>query len=288
MLDLNGNPIFGIFCFIGLVLASIYFVSQRELFYAKLMLVILSYAQGLLLALIFYSDTIFNLFTTAILFGIFYYLTISRLSMLFEFVIQKLFRKIQSSPNIELTNEIATLWQIPVEKIQISIYPGDNSDNAFRKLSFSNVDIYLGEKFLKKVNKDELLFTLSHEVAHTKIIRYFFYPMIFSTLYIFVCFFILVFMLLSGFFSVPAFFTFSIILFIIGIMIINYFSWLNEYKADELGLIKSKKIYGAISLFKKFSDRQKNYGIVVNLIFYDHPNPEYRIERLKKISGNFE
>ena len=288
MLSVNGNLIIGIICFIGLVLASIYYVSKRKFFYAKIMLVILSYAQGLLLAIIFYSDTIFNLFTVAILIGIFYYLAMSRLSMLFEFVIQKLFRKIQSAQNIELTNEIAMLWQIPAEKIQISIYPGKNSDNAFRKLSFHNVDIYLGENFLKSVNKDELLFTLSHEVAHTKTIRYFLYPMIFSILYVFVCLIILVLLLVSGFFNVPAFFIFSIILFIIGIMIINYFSWLNEYKADELGLIKLKKIDGAISLFNKFSEHQKNYGIVINLIFYDHPHPEYRIERLKIISCNFE
>jgi Zn-dependent protease with chaperone function len=284
MIDLSQNHLFGIFSFIFFFICSIYFVSVRKSFFGKIMLVILSYVQGLILAIIFYSDTIFNLFTAAILFGIFYYILISKLSMLFEFLIQKIFKKIQSSPNNELINEIATMWQTPTKKIQISTYPGENSDNAFRKLSLSTVDIYIGEIFLNKVNKDELLFTLSHEVAHTKTFWYIIYPVIFAVIYDIVCLICLVFLLSVGLFNVPIFFIFSIILFIIGIMIINYFSWLNEYKADELGLIKSKKIDAAISLFSGFLERQKNYGIVINLIFYDHPNPEYRIEKLKKIS----
>lgn len=283
MLNFSENQLIGIICFIIIFIISLYYISLRKSFFGKIMLVILSYVQGLLLAITFYSDTIFNLFLASILFGIFYYLLISRLSMLSEFVIQKIFKKIQSSPNLELTQEIATIWQIPAKNIKISVYPGENSDNAFRKLSFRIVDIYLGEIFLKKVNKDELLFTLSHEVAHTKTFRYFCYPMIFSILYGFVCIFILFILLVFGIFNVPVFFISSIFLFIIGIMIINYFSWLNEYKADELGLIKSKRIDGAISLMNKFLERQKNYGIVINLIFYDHPNPEYRIEKLKKI-----
>jgi Zn-dependent protease with chaperone function len=251
------------------------------------MLLTISYFQGFLLAIIFTSDNIFNLFSGAVILGVFYYLGLTRLSILLEFLWNKLTKKIvvdKSTQNIELTKEIAALWEIPPGKINISIFPGENSDNAFRKMDLKKIDIYIGEKFLNKVNKEEMKFTLSHEIAHTKTSRYFIYSIVFPILYQILSVILCYGLISIGIFNVPTFFIFSVLLFTLGVMLINYFSWLNECKADELGLIKSKNINGAISLLTKLSEHQKNYGAILNLIFYDHPPTENRINRLKKLN----
>jgi Zn-dependent protease with chaperone function len=272
------------FSFISLVIFSIFYAGKREYLGANIMLVILSYFQGLILAVIFYSDNINFLFLTSILFGIYYYLLLSKLSMLFEFARYKLKNKTPATLDADLTEAIAMLWGLPADKIRISIYPGEKSNNVFKKISLRNIDIYVGEEFLKNFSRDELTFALSHEVAHTKISRLdSAYPFIFPTVYEFISIGIFFGLVVSGFLNIPVFFMTILVLFISGILIVNHLTWRIEVKADELGLIKSKNLNNAISLFEKFFESQKDYGQILNLIFYDHPLPRDRIKHLKKI-----
>jgi len=173
------------------------------------------------------------------------------------------------------------LWGLPDNKIHISIYPGES---VFKKMSFGFIDIYVGDEFLKNNSRNELLFALSHEIGHTKTPRRdsaypFIFPFVYEIIIIFTWFAILFF----GILNIFVYFIAILILFIIGIMISNYLAWRLEFKADELGLIKSKNLNGAISLFEKFFESQKDYGQILNLIFYDHPLPRDRIKHFKEI-----
>jgi len=275
-----------IISFIVLLGFSAYYSGRREKFSANILLVIISYFQGMILALVFFSSTIFDLFLYSIVLAIGYYLIFSRISMIFDFIKYKLTtepQNIRFTPNIDLIKNIATLWGIPESNIHISTYTGEKSDTAFRKMSLKFIDIYIGENFLKSLTNDELIFTLSHEVAHTKVLRYNAYPFIFLMIYAIIGWIICLMLIISGYFMIVEFFIVTLILYIIGIMATNWLLWKIEYKADELGVIKSKNLNGAISLFEKFSAGPSDYGRILNLIFYTHPLPRDRIENLKNL-----
>ena len=271
--------------FLVLLICSIGYSGKKQYLGANLMLVFVSYAQGVILAILFYSDTIFNLFSTSILLGIVYYLLLSRFTMLFEFAVYKLTRKTPATLDPELTKTIARFWGIPEDKIHISIYIGEKSNNAFRKASFRFVDIYVGDEFRKNVSNDEMIFTLSHEVAHTRNHRDFAYPFVFAFVYGLLSNAICLALILTGILNVPVFFAVTVVLFIGGIIAINYLSWRMEFKADRLGAMKTLNPKGGIDLLKRFSASQIDRGTILNLIFYDHPLPRDRIIRLQNLSN---
>ena len=242
-----------------------------------------SYIQGLILSLIFISTDIFNLFSSTILLGLFYYITFIKLSSISDYLKNKLLGSFEDFGNITLIKEIADIWAIPFEKIKITIYHGSDSNTAFRKFAFNGIDLYIGDQFLTNTEEDELKFALAHEIAHSKILKYSLYSIIFPVMYGGFCFSLCVILVSSGIFSTFSFYILTLVLYVTGIVISNYFSWKTEYKADELGLTKTGNLNAAISFFQKYSNFQNNYGHVLNLILNDHPHPDDRIKHLKNI-----
>jgi Zn-dependent protease with chaperone function len=195
----------------------------------------------------------------------------------------KLLGSFEDFGNIPLIKEIADIWAIPFEKIKITIYHGSDSNTAFRKVAFTVTDLYIGDQFLINTDEDELKFALSHEIAHSRILKYSLYSIIFPITNVFFCALICLILVSSGIFSIFSFYILTLILYVTGIVVSNYFSWKTEYKADELGFTKTGNLNAAISFFQKYSNFQNNYGQVLNLIFNDHPHPDDRIKHLKNI-----
>jgi len=235
------------------------------------------------LSLIFISTDIFNLVSSTILLGLFYYITFTKLSSISDYLKNKLLGSFEDFGNIEFKKEIADIWAIPFEKIKITIYHGSDSNTAFRKFAFNVIDLYIGDKFLINTDEDELKFALSHEIAHSRILKYSLYSIIFPVMYGGFCFFFCLILVSSGIFSIFSFYILTLILYVTEIIVSNYFSWKTEYKADELGLTKTGNLNAAISFFQKYSNFQNNYGHLLNLIFNDHPHPDDRIKHLKNI-----
>jgi Zn-dependent protease with chaperone function len=202
-----------------------------------------------------------------------------------SFIIQNFLKKTKIYSNPELTKKLSSVWNYPVEKIHLHLIFGRLSDNIAIKYAFDSLEIYIGDKFLKSVDIDELIFSLSHEFGHDhskfSIFKKGFVFAFFIISYSFFC--IMLFFLVSSF-EIDNFLIIStILLFVLGIMIMNYLSWRDEYNADTIGLLKSRNLESAIKLLTSFSGTQKDYGIIVNLIFYTHPNPQYRILNLKRL-----
>jgi len=77
----------------------------------------------------------------------------------------------------------------------------------------------------------------------------------------------------------------TFILFICGIIGLNLISWYIEYGADKkaIQLTKDFKSFESASLRVEKNYPTKDYGAVINLIFYTHPLIMNRIKRGKEI-----
>jgi len=266
-----------------LLFASYYYTTKRDLWEGKIGLVLISFVQGLILGVLYNVDNAFVLFATTVVFGVLYYLFFSKLVVLFEFLKNRLLKTFVAYENNELTETMVKLSGLSTGKINISIYSGNNSRNAFTALSIGTVKIFVGEKLLAELTKNEMIFVLSHEIAHQKNKRFIAIFALFPLVYLIFCGVFIIVITSLGLLSVPLYFILSIIFYILGIIILNKVSWLNEYSADRDGLLMSKDYGSAESMLTKFLLTQKDHGFL-NLVFYDHPPLSSRIENLKKIN----
>jgi Zn-dependent protease with chaperone function len=280
-MGLTGWPLaFIAMSFLFLIIFSYYYLTRRYFLEGKLGLILISYVQGLILGVLFYSDNVFSLFASAIIFGVLYYLLFSKLIMLIEFLKNRLLHSFSAFKNHELTKAMAKLWNIPLNGIEISTYSGPNSLNAFTVLSLSKIEIFAGEQLASLLSKDEMIFVLSHEIAHQKNKRYMIYFVLFPVIFMVFCFVFIIIITLLGLLNVILFYILSIILYILGIAALNGISWANEYTADREGVLKTKDSLSAETMLTKLSETQKDYG-TLNIIFYDHPLVQRRIEKLR-------
>ncbi len=134
----------------------------------------MSYIQGLLLSLTFkipinffnYFPDLFTPIPVAVMFSIFYFLLYPALLNIHTVLSKKSEERSQDFVDSEMKNYILNVWNLKPEQIEIILYDDGDHPNVQREISNGNLIIHVGKNFLKLVNKSELLFTLSHEVAH--------------------------------------------------------------------------------------------------------------------------
>jgi hypothetical protein len=274
--------IFDVGIFIFLLFISWKITCHRDKFHNKVGLVTVSFFQGFLLAFLFFSYDITLQFSTMIVIGMMYYMFFTKILMLLDFFKNKSTENFEKIFNNEIAEYLAKIWSISDDEISLTKFFGKNSWYAYTKMDYKKIDIYFGEVFEKMTTREEKIFTYSHEIAHTKIPQYLLYSVGYPVIYLFFCIF---FFFILGLFRAEnaiILIVFSIFFYIIGIMGLNFIYWLNEFKADEMGLRKSKNLSAAITLLEKLSVYQDDHGWLLDLIFYDHPSCKIRIRKLKK------
>lgn len=269
--------ILGFFIFLGY---SYYHLKRKSFWQGQIALVLLSYIQGLILSVLFTSTNIFSIFIWTIIFSIIYYWGFSKFVSLIDLLKSALLKSLPSLDNPELTDIMIKLWNIPQNKINILTFSGKNSKNAFTPVSFGLIKIFVGEQLINELSRNELIFVLSHEIAH-QYHKIFTYCLgLFPFVYIVICWIFIFTVVSMGILNISLFFVFTLILYILGIVIMNKISWLNEYVADKEGLIKTNDFPSAESMLTKILINQKDYGIL-NIVLYDHPPLKERIQNLK-------
>jgi Zn-dependent protease with chaperone function len=183
----------------------------------------------------------------------------------------------------EIIHYIVKIWNLEPEKIKIILYDDGNCPNVHREISNGNLIIHVGKNFLKLVNKSELIFTLSHEVAHFKGRNY-------QIFFIFVCLGYIIFTCFIGelvsaivvtnaiYFVITTF-----VLYILGLMALHYLSWHEEFSADYYGAEKLKTIQNFEHFFQIKEFVVPDRGLLFDLIFFDHPPSKRRIENILRI-----
>ena len=273
---------------IGLLLIfTIFYVKyQRKNFLGNsFLLIVISYLQGLLISLVFFQFEFYNLFLYAVVLGCLYYILIPKI---FYMVILILLQrgtpqdeKITKFDNQRIMDFLVTKTKIPLKQFEIG-WIGKDLENASRQFSFTKVKIFLGGGF-KKLNEDELLFIICHEVGHTQsdkkqILRF----SAFGICFFIGCVIVSVILPILNLLNLHSFFVVSIVLFLLGIISFNYLFWNIEFEADIFAIGLIKKIDGAESFFNKYNDSQKDYTTIPNLLFYDHPPIDQRIKKIKE------
>jgi Zn-dependent protease with chaperone function len=218
------------------------------------------------------------------MFGIFYFLLIPAITKIYDIYSKKSTEKFEEFSNNELRDRLAAIWDLSVEKIKLIIFDDSNCPNAYRGSRENGIlPIYVGKNFMKIFNKDQLLFVLSHEVAHdqnkTSI------PVFCLSCFIYIIFLCFINQIVPAAILLnPIFFTvLTFIFIIIGIMGFNFLRWRDEYSADYYGGLKINDIRTVESFFQVDKIYQKDYGLFVDLIFFDHPSNERRLKNLQKL-----
>lgn len=291
MPDFAWNPITWLVIFIILLLISKYSLEQTSSRFWITLFLIISYVQGIIFALTFdipikffdYFENMFVPIPVSIMFGIFYFLLFFSIVNIFKVYSNKSNEKFEDFADNEARDYIANIWNMPTEQIKINIYDDGDCPNVQREIYEGKLVIYVGKNFLKLVKKSELLFALSHEVAHFKGHDYRFVFCFFCFLYIvFTCIIsqLIVSMVALNAFS---FMIITFILFIVGLMTINYLRWHEEYSADYNGGAKIKDIQNFESFFRINELVQNDHGLLTDLIFFDHPSSERRLKNIQKL-----
>jgi Zn-dependent protease with chaperone function len=291
MLSFELDPIIWGIAFVALVFLSKYAIDQMPSKFWIIGFLIISYFQGIIFAFTFHISSNFfgyfeNLFVpipVSVMFGIFYFLLFLSLLNIFFTTLHKSETQVEDLPDHGMRDYIANLWAMPPEQIKMISYDDGNCPNMQRQRVQGNLVIHIGKNFMKLVNKSELLFALSHEVAHFKGRNY---KWIFGT----VCFLYLIFTCIIGQFIVTmnalnmiSFLIITFILFIVGLMILNYIRWHDEYSADYNGGEKLKDIRDFDSFFQIEALVQKDHGLLFDLVFFDHPSSSRRFNHIQKL-----
>lgn len=278
--------------FLLLIVVSYYYTKSRKFWEGLFGLVLISYLQGILIALTFYRDDYFLLFTASVFVAMFYYLFFPKIVPLIS-VGRQMKKSSQSQPysNEYVYSQCTKIWNIPKDKCLIRVFSGENSFNAVTNNLSLKFNILIGEKLIEALTDDEILFVLSHEIAHKfRRIRNFSFRMLFPFFYLLPCL-IVAYALVA--FNIATWYTFfisGIILFLIGASIINYNQWRDEYAADRRAVQTTNDIESAISAFHKMSDgiNEADRNAILELLISDHPATSYRISKIQELEIKME
>ena len=216
------------------------------------------------------------------MFSIFYFFLFLALLNIYNVFSNKTDVKVEDFVDNETKEYIAKIWNLKPERIKIVVYDDGNCPNVQREISNGCLIIHVGKSFIKLVNEPQLKFALSHEVAHFKGRNYQLLFIIVSLGYIvFTCF---IGQLIASIVGMnPIFFVITTsALFILGLMILNYLRWHDEFSADFNGAAKLKDVHNFESFFQIEEFVQSDHGLLFDLIFCDHPSSERRLQNLKK------
>ena len=293
MIILSWNPLFWLLAFIFLFLISKYSMEQSSSWFWLTIFLLISYVQGLLFALTFnlplklfdYFENLSSAFPLSIMFSIFYFLLFLSLSNVYKILSKKSVEKFEDFSNVEIKSNLANLWGLSPEQIKIIQFDDGDNPNAHRAVSAGKLTIYFGKNFTKLLNDNQILFALSHEVAHYKGRDSRILFCLFFFLYIiFICF-IGQLMASAMLLNPISFILLTFTLYIVGLMGINSISWQDEYSADYNGGAKVKEIQDIESFFKIEPLFQKDHGLLIDLIFFNHPSSQRRIEHIQKLKN---
>jgi Zn-dependent protease with chaperone function len=196
--------------------------------------------------------------------------------------------KKETFENDYITTSLEKLWGIPKENFVLKRYSGKYSYGAFTDISpikSKKGEIFLGEKLLSDLTDEEIIFVISHEIGHNSSIhRLWNMKTIFALHFGFPVFYgILLFFFTPSLPNVNILIILTILISIIGISAINFVWCQMEFDADKNAITITKDIETAERAFRKMEKRMnaRDFGKLLNLLLYDHPLFERRIERIK-------
>lgn len=276
-----------------IILIITFFYSISSKFKSNFFVLLFSYLQGFILTFIYsglYNKPLTDVLVAIPLFSATYYLIIKQIPY---WIIASLSQRKKE----EYRDEVLFTWLNGIEKLRskkliLTKYAGPRSFNAFF-LGIPNpfskkVNIVIGQKLIDAFDAKQRVIIIAHEVGHYLKKHLFKRYLIFVVLTIIIE---LIFLYLSIFtiFSLDTtvevktllFFVFGIIFYLLIIIIFNIISWYIEFNADESSLVLTKDISNFNKVFEKIKSEipMKNHGKLLNLILYDHPLTEDRLQR---------
>jgi len=276
-----------------IILLITFFYLMSSKYKSNFYVLLFSYFQGFILTFIYaglYNKPLTEVLVAIPLFSATYYLLIKQIPYLIIGLLSQ--RKKEEYKDEILLTWLNTIENLRSKKLILTKYAGPRSFNAFFlgiPIPFSKkVNIVIGQKLIDAFDAKQRIVIIAHEVGHYLkkhvLKRY----LVFVILTIIIEF---IFLYLSNFtiFSLDTtvevktllFFVFGFIFYLLIIIIFNIISWYIEFKADESSLVLTKDISNFEKVFEKIKNEipMKNRGKLLNLILYDHPLTEDRLQR---------
>jgi len=284
-----------ILLFIGFLFVTLfvtlYYASKKHLLVRSIVIIVFSYLQSTIIIYILYAvnfiTDFYSVFTGTVLFAFIYHLAFQKLDA-FISIIKSKFIKDNEFSNESIIQKLGEIWDLKAEEMKLKKYSDKKTPNAFIAGNKKSFNIFLGEELLKKLNNEQIIFTISHEIAHTKSGKKEILPIMFCLIsYFLTCY---VFANLLPYLKIANLYSSiiaTILLMIAGIIIFNWISWKNELNTDKIAVAHTKDTKSAISTFEKFSKSSydPDYGLF-NLVLSDHPPNSVRIEKLQNIEDS--
>jgi Zn-dependent protease with chaperone function len=185
----------------------------------------------------------------------------------------------------KIKENLAKIWNMSSDQIKIVQYDDGDCPGAYRVIEENKLIIYFGKNLRKLLDENQLLFVLSHEVAHFKIGDSKILFIVFGVFYIVFTFIISQIIVSMMLLNPATFIIITYILFLSGLMGFNFVQWLDEYSADYYGGEKLKEVEKFESFFQIDKMYQKDHGLLIDLIFCDHPPSERRLKNIQKLKN---
>lgn len=264
--------------FLMLVLITIYYIRSKQFEERNIGLIACSFFQGLIGSLVFPKYFLY----APVLALIYYLLAINFWNIIFS--LNAYSGKLKDYSDKELIHNLKKIPEIENLKFDFKRYSGKNSLNAF---TLPKNWIILGDDLISKFTIAEKIFVVSHEAAH--ILEKHQRKKSIISFIVLICL-VFITLILNSFIvytlkEVDAYLLISFSIFITGIIALNLISWQVEYDADKKGLqlTKDKKSLELAFAKLKGESYNRDYGMIINLIVYDHPLIKNRIKRSKNL-----
>jgi Zn-dependent protease with chaperone function len=279
-----------IILFLLLFFSSFYVISRAKSWTWHVIFLFISFIQGIVIAFVLESSNLYLLFEKSFTFlpvsvmcGVVYFPLCQMIVNAYNVKLKGGLKNIEEFKNSDVKNRIVKIWNLKNENLLIDIYDDGDNPNAQRELSINKIKIHLGRKFLNLVNDDQLLFVLSHEIAHTTRNVFVLHFTIFCLVYmIFILYMSQLVQIITGI-SIILVFPIIFVFFLIGLMGVNLIQWKEEYYADLIGCQKLKDITRAELFFQTEHFFQKDHGLFIDLIFNNHPSTKRRRKNIQKL-----
>jgi len=256
---------------------------NKKFWGAGIGLIVVSYLQGILISAL-YSDTYLVFFSVSVLVAILYYLLSINLLKIIINLKSKRSPKTEGYKDSNVLSQLERIWGLILKDYTIKVYSGENSSGAFTTPLSRTKEILIGEKLKEKLNAEEIIFVISHEVAHHNVgsKKYSYFGILFLVIYPIPCIIFAELLIYLNIENIYISFATTGVLFILGVVIWNYSSCKNEFMADILAVRKTKDKVNAISSLRKIAEtlEEKKVNKLVHLLTNDHPSIEDRILKI--------
>jgi len=279
-----------------IILLFTFFYSISSKSKSNFFLLLFSFLQGFILTFIYaevYNKPLTEVLVAIPLFSATYYLLIRQIPYLIITLLSQ--RKKEDYKDEVLLNWLNTIEKLRNKKLILTKYAGPRSLNAFfigiPIPFFKKINIVIGQKLIDIFNTKQRIVVIAHEVSHylkKHILKRYLIFVILTIVIEFIFLFLsefIVFKLTAPSEIITIIFFFAGLLFYLCIIIVfNAISWYVEFNADKNSLILTKDLINFEKVFEVFIREipMKDYGRLLNLILYDHPLTENRIQKGKQ------